>query len=154
MVFFIHEKTSDFSQNWMLPIFWLLMLGMDGVIYENYNNLNIVSSIPYLLSIIIGLVFISPIYKSIFEVGKLPKWLLYLCISIPIIYLYTKVSTDYLDDIAVLINPSNIFKSSVSTESTKDIKEVFEFGHLLFKIAVLFLVYQVVIAMKKKVRSK
>jgi len=152
MVFYMHEKTSDFSQNWMLPIYWLLILGMGDVIYGNLKTLNIGESIPYLLLITIGLVFISPIYKSIFEVEKLPKWFFYLCLSIPIIYLYLEVSTDYLDDIAMKINPSNIFKSTTPNEN--DVKEVSEFGHLLFRIAVLFLVYQVIVAMKKKVRSK
>jgi len=54
--------------------------------------------------------------------------------------------------IAIKINPSNIFKSTTSNEN--EVKEVSEFGYLLFRIIVLFLVYQVIVAMKKKVRSK
>ncbi|MCB4748390.1 MAG: pentapeptide repeat-containing protein [Sulfurovum sp.] len=153
MVFFIHEKTSDFSQSWILPIYWLFMLGMIGVIYKNFEQLNMKTIAPYMIVISILLIFIPYAYKNIMQVEKLPKWLLYLCISIPIVSLYTSVTTDYLDDIAKIVNPSNIFKPMLEQKKEEN-QKVFEFGYLMFKIGILFLVYQVIIAMKKKVRSK
>ena len=153
MVFYIHEKTSDFSQSWILPIYWLFLLGMLGVIYQRIGDIDRNVVIPYLLFIGIVLFFISSIYKSMTNAEKLSKWLIYLCISTPIIVIYSHVTVDFIDDIAKLINPSNIFKSTIQEESTGK-KDIFEFGYLLYKITVLFLVYQVIIAMKKKVRSK
>jgi len=153
MVFYIHEKTSDFSQSWILPIYWLFLLGMLGVIYQRIGDIDRNVVIPYLLFIGIVLFFISSIYKSMTNAEKLSKWLLYLCISIPIIFIYSHVTGDFIDDIAKLINPANIFKPTMQQNSTAN-KDIFEFGYLLYKITVLFLVYQVIIAMKKKVRSK
>ena len=162
MVFFIHEKTSDFSQNWFLPIFWLLILGMLGSTYLNLKILN--QPLP-LFSIILYVTLIAMIVDSVLYTGLLyfdskmktsiseSKYLIHSLVVIPVLIVYIYYTHDFLDDIARLINPSNIFKPIVSNDS-KEVKETFEFGYLLFKVAVLFLVYQVVIAMKKKVRSK
>jgi len=144
-VFYIHEKTSDFSQNWVLPIIWLFLLGMIGVICKNFNLSTLSENIYFLLPTSI-LLFLLPLIYEKYE--KIKKIVVYWYLFIPTIALYIAFSTDKLDDIAVMINPSKIFTSVPSTSISG------EFIYLLYKIAILFLVYQVVIAMKKKVRSK
>jgi len=144
-VFYIHEKTSNFSQNWLLPIIWLFLLGMIGIIFKNFNISILSENIYFLLPASILLFLLPLIYK---KYEKIKKFIAYWYLFIPTIALYIAFSKDKLDDIAIMINPSKIFISVSSTTISG------EFIYLLYKIAVLFLVYQVIIAMKKKVRSK
>jgi len=147
LVFYLHEKTSDFSQNWWLPIFWLIIVGMGGIIYKNIEKIDLAKSFFMLL---VGLILYSMMYygyKSITAQKKLPNVIIYILIFFPFIWTYSQVSTDYFNDIAKLLNPSNIFKPIV-------LEKKHEFISLLYKILVLFLVYQVISAIKKKVRSK
>lgn len=146
LVFYLHEKTSDFSQNWWLPILWLIFVGMIGVIYQNLTGL---TAKPYVISyfiVAIVVVFLSSVFKYI-QKENLPKTLFYMLLVAPTVLGYLKLSNDRLDDIAKLVNPVNIFKNN--SVSTSD-----EFISLIFKIIVLFLVYQIITAIKKKVRSK
>ncbi len=147
IVFYIHEKTSDFSQSWIMPIYWIFVLGMLGVIWQHKDHIQLANIVPVLLIIFVVYLFVPPIYKSIASDNKLPIWIIYGLISLPVIAIYYQVSNDYLDDIAKLINPSNVFKS-------KKEHHEHEFIFLLYKIAVMFLIYQAIIATKKKVRSK
>jgi len=159
LVFYLHEKTSDFSQNWMLPIFWLFVLGMLGVVYLNIKEVS--PSMP-LFETILYVAIVAMVIDSILFIGFLSydikkntfisksKYIIYLLIVMPVILVYLYFTNDPLDDIARLINPSKIFQF----KSVEEGKNVFEFGLLMYKIAILFLVYQVIISIKKKVRSK
>jgi hypothetical protein len=148
-VFYIHEKTSNFSQNWLLPIYWLFILGMLGVIVSSDDLLNY---LPWICPIVIVLLSAREIYKTFYEADEIPIWALYFAIAIPIVFLYSYITTDWLDDIAKRINPSKIFKPI--EDSSNGNKNIFEFGLLVYKVAILFLVYQIIITVKKKVRSK
>jgi len=147
LVFYLHEKASNFSQNWWLPIFWLLIVGMLGIIYKNLDKIDFVKSVPIVLVYLL-LCYVLPIaYRQIYVKSKMPKLMIYSLVALPFMWIYFQVSTDYFNDIARLLNPSNIFKPIV-------LEKKHEFVSLLYKITVLFLVYQVITAIKKKVRSK
>jgi hypothetical protein len=146
-VFYIHEKTSDFSQIWWLPVIWLFVVGMVGIIYRNFDKIDFLGSIPILL-LWLFVCYILPIaYKDITNKKQIPKALIYLLLILPVVWTYVQVSSDYFNDIAMLLNPSNIFKPII-------LEKNHEFISLLYKILVLFLVYQVIASVKKKVRSK
>ena len=150
MVFYLHEKTSDFSQNWMLPVYWLFILGMIGVIYIKIESQTVVFPLDYFMVTLIICLLSYLAFNNIEEDKVTRKILIYGFITAPILVVYSNVTHNPLDEIAKIINPINIFKSS----SGQNVQEISEFIYLIYKIAVLFLVYQVIISIKKKVRSK
>ena len=144
LIFHLHEKTSNFSQNWLLPIFWLFIVGMAGIIFKADK---LIIDIPFLLFYLTTISVSYFAYKSLSPQKKIPNFAIYISIFLPIAWTYFQISESYFDDIAKLLNPSNIFKPV-----TLDKKHAFT--SLLYKVVVLFLVYQVIISIKKKVRSK
>ncbi len=146
-VFYLHEKTSDFSQNWWLPVVWLIFLGMLGVIGKNFDiNQNDTKIAIYFSLIFIFLGgFTAFLYKYI-EQKKVPATVIKVFAIVPIVLTSLKLAPDFLDDLTLMLNPINLFKTNALFEH--------EFISLVYRILVLFLVYQVVASIKKKVRSK
>jgi hypothetical protein len=141
-IFYLHEKTSNFSQSWILPIILILILGMIGVICHNWNG---ITDENFKWSM--GLFIVNLIIQLIFYKHAQKKNIYYLIGSTVFIF-YWFYTQDFLDDIAKQLNPVNIFQSY----KNKDIE--YEFIYLIYRIAILFLVYQTIVAIKKKVRSK
>lgn len=161
LIFHLHEKTSNFSQNWLLPIFWLFILGMMGTIYIKLTEIR--HHHPF-LEMLLYIVVIAIIFNSLFYIFLVyydykkntflsnKKAIYALLIFIPVVIVYFHYTDNFLNDIAALINPSKIF--SIADNRTAEIKKSSTFFFLLYKIAILFLIYQVIASIKKKVRSK
>ncbi len=147
-IFYLHEKTSNFSQSWILPVFWISTIGMLSVIIKEIRHSGVASFMPEALisSVVLGMGYLW--YKSS-KIKPIDNLIHYTIFSIG--GFLTFFSTDDpLDDMSRYLNPINIFKGEHATSFFKGE----EFCYLITKIVILFLIYQTIIALKKKVRSK
>ncbi|WP_299881375.1 pentapeptide repeat-containing protein [uncultured Cocleimonas sp.] len=145
-VFNLHEITSNYSQSWMMPLFWLMVVGVLGVILQNLEKFPVKESVLLLGGYILFMRISTWAYKYV-EQKKIIRPIYLAMFIAPLLFAYFYISKDRFDDIAIILNPLNIFKNQGFSDSK-------EFISLFFKIIVLFLVYQIIASIKKKVRSK
>lgn len=147
-VFYLHEHSSNFSQSWWLPVIWLIIIGMMGVIFKNFdlsaNDTKVAISFS-LIPVIFGSLM-ALLYKYVVQ-KKIPAFVFKLLAFTAILLISLKIAPDFLNDLAKMLNPINMFKNDALFIQH-------EFVSLIYRILILFLVYQLIASIKKKVRSK
>lgn len=145
LIFLCHGLSSEHSQNWILPLFWILFFSIIygscdyllGTDFKRYPlSANMLSFVFILLSVpfIINTILDDNSLKNI-----LPTFLLF------ILGLYLYITKDIsLELLAKAINP---FSSMRSTESINGLQ-------LVFKIIIAYLVYQFIISVRQNTRRK
>lgn len=142
LVFKLHEWSSDHSQNWTLPLFWILFLSMTysaieyifidkNVLKESFIGLSIsFLSFPFILSNLIENLNIKKYFLSF----------IFLVIGI-----YFFITTDYLLEIpAKAINPFSFMRNDEEINGIQ----------LIFKVIIAYLIYQFIISIRQNTRRK
>jgi uncharacterized protein YjbI with pentapeptide repeats len=149
VIFFMHEKVSNFSQSWFLPILWFFDL---GIILTIFKKIHLKSFNPFsvweLLTptlIIIGWI----IGKGLSNLKERFRYY-QLDIIVPsfiLISLFLFSIQNPLNEFAKVINPFGVFKDS---ESYRGI----EFAWFIHKSLMAFVVYQFVVTLRMQTRRK
>lgn len=130
LVFKAHSKSSSHSQDWVLPILWILNIGLfySMNISTFYHN-NALASIAGIL-IILFFVFCK---TTLLKIMLSTSFIIFIFLS------YID-----LDDLADKINPFSIMTS----------KDPITFGLLIFKITIAYLIYQFIVSVRQNTRRK
>ena len=150
IVFYLHDFTSNFGQDWLKPILLLILLTMGEVGIQLVPNI-------YIQQLVVFSILITPIAIAI----KLLTILLKLPLPLPSLetlilsifgiagfsaYIHTNPITNFLETFNEILNLFGLF--------SRDSKNLIEFKsiHLLYAISVAVLTYQTIIAIRRKVK--
>ncbi len=147
LIFKLHDWSSGHSQNWLLPLFWILILSCGYGLYQDFFLDKCISNYYPIISKIIGyiLVFLSFsfIVDNIIENKKLKNY------SLPFIFVvvgfYFLITNDLLLELpAKAINPFSVMNDSDNINGVQ----------LVFKITIAYLIYQLIISIRQNTRRK
>lgn len=145
LVFKFHELSSNHSQNWLLPIFWIVFFGLICSFFEPMNNYTF-TEYDYIYKELFIAISISCItYITLFSFINFKLYYLYL-IAFPLILM---VYINYTSDIYF-----NIFSNILNPFSIMTKGEDLTFGILVFKIIITYLIYQLIISIRQNTRRK
>lgn len=144
LVFKFHGLSSNHSQDWTLVLFWIININF----FYSYLNIEINMWI-LALKIPISLILISLIGCMIFKISEdneKNRWLTTIPITMVCYFLYGYlVEKDWLlSEYSKNLNPFSIMRAD----------EPINFGTLLFKIIIAYLIYQLIISIRQNTRRK
>lgn len=146
LVFKFHGISSNHSQNWLLALFWILVIGMlsstiDFFYFSNEPCIVYDFSITNLALVYTGIFIFYYLIATYFD-GNYFKTTLSLFAIVPIYWYLTR---DFLFcSFSKTINPFSIMKSA------EDINII----QLFFKIIIAYLIYQLIISIRQNTRRK
>jgi len=131
LIFKIHEISSNHSQDWLLAVSWIILVGMLLSLFK----INFVDSIPItFIALVPLLLFFFKKYMFLMFYGF---FFLFMCtIDYSIL--------DSLDKIAYNLNPFSIMTSA----------DTISFVELLFKVIIAYLIYQFIVSVRQNTRRK
>ncbi|MDN5064068.1 hypothetical protein [Aliarcobacter butzleri] len=147
LVFKIHGLSSNHSQDWLLALFWIFIVGF----IASYYDFNLIQNsedkyIHYNLSSIfktIGLIFIILFIDRLCKIKDKFTNISYFIISSYLIYIYA--TEDYLLSLfSQTINPFSVMKTNDPINGIQ----------LFFKIIIAYLIYQLIISIRQNTRRK
>ncbi|MCT7628075.1 hypothetical protein N5U97_05435 [Aliarcobacter butzleri] len=147
LVFKIHGLSSNHSQDWLLALFWIFIVGF----IASYYDFNLIQNsedkyIHYNLSSIfkiIGLIFIILFIDRLCKIKDKFVNISYFIISSYLIYIYA--TEDYLLSLfSQTINPFSVMKTNDPINGIQ----------LFFKIIIAYLIYQLIISIRQNTRRK
>ncbi len=148
LVFYFHNVSSSYSQSWILPLFWIFVIGFvfSGAnclyVKHNINEYLILGTLFFIILPIISL--LSIYYKNIETFRDTVVLSFILLVTTYIFYYFTNDSFD-LGTWLKFITPFSI-------------KEVSSNDSILInytgKVIVLYLIYQFIVAMRKDTKRK
>ncbi|MDN5088233.1 hypothetical protein [Aliarcobacter butzleri] len=147
LVFKIHGLSSNHSQDWLLALFWIFIVGF----IASYYDFNLIQNsedkyIHYNLSSIfktIGLIFIILFIDRLCKIKDKFINISYFIISSYLIYIYA--TEDYLLSLfSQTINPFSVMKTNDPINGIQ----------LFFKIIIAYLIYQLIISIRQNTRRK
>ncbi len=144
LVFKFHGLSSNHSQDWTLVLFWIININFF------YSYLNIETNMWMLafkiLFSLILILLIGCMIVKIPEDNEKKRWLTTIPITIVCYFFYGYlVEKDWLlSEYSKNLNPFSIMRAD----------EAINFGTLLFKIIIAYLIYQLIISIRQNTRRK
>jgi uncharacterized protein YjbI with pentapeptide repeats len=159
IVFKIHDIASNHSQNWTLPLFWILIISyiytyifnfLDDkekymCIIDNISQNSIISSI-YIndnLFLLFGLFCIMLLPKIVADIVLNKNSYLLIILFSSFLYIY------FTKDFTFSLVSNNINPFSIITE-----KGHLSFYELLYRVLIAYLIYQFIISIRQNTRRK
>jgi len=147
VVFKTHGLASNHSQNWILPLFWILLVAMLTGLFQNYYLNECITNTYPISSIILGyFLFILSVpffIDKIIERKPLKNFSLSLILMISGLYLL--ITKDLLLELpAKVINPFSLMNNSDYINGIL----------LIIKIIIAYLIYQLIISIRQNTRRK
>lgn len=141
LVFKIHGLASNHSQDWLLPIFWILNITFSLFITEKSIEIfdfNLIAFIPLISMIILGITIAIINYHT-------RRTILLFILSFINFGIFKIISKKHsLDCVSDKINPF-----SIMTELSK-----LDFSTMIYKITIAYLIYQLIISIRQNMRRK
>ena len=140
LIFKIHGLTSNHSQDWVLALFWIISLTfLTSFIKTIDSNFSQIIEKIGLSFIVISIIFFININMSN------SKKLYYLICSLVYYFIYAVFTKDFsLTIFSNLINPFSIMTG----------KDELNFGILLYKVTIAYLIYQLIVSIRQNTRRK
>ncbi|MDD2895260.1 MAG: pentapeptide repeat-containing protein [Aliarcobacter sp.] len=146
LVFKIHGISSNHSQDWLLALYWIFIIGF----ISSYYDFNLIQYegkyVHYELSLIfktIGLIFVVLFLNSICKIKDKLVNGSYFIICFYLVYIYS--TEDYLLSLfSKTINPFSVMKTNDAINGIQ----------LFFKIIIAYLIYQLIISIRQNTRRK
>lgn len=149
LVFRIHGISSNHSQDWLLPILWIIIFGLFNSFYQfiiledNDNNLMHFSNDLFLEILVFS--FSCFYIYILLESKKFNIYLSLISFSVVLYIFYVLVTNDfYLTFFAINTNPFSIMKNG----------EHLTLIGLLFRVIIAYLIYQLIISIRQNTRRK
>ena len=136
LIFKIHRVSSNHSQNWILPLFWILNISFGYIIAE--QNLCIYKS-----TLISWILFIGIVISGSIIILKMKDTIQVLCLCLLTYFIYysyvASIDPDSLNSLSKLISP---------------LVKITTFWTLIYKITIGYLIYQLIISIRQNTRRK
>lgn len=149
VIFFMHEKVSNFSASWFLPILWFFDLGIFLTIFKKIHTKSFNPFSAWELFIPTLIIFGWIIGKGLSDLYKRLRYY-QLDIIVPsfiLILIFLLSVPNALNEFAKVINPFGVFRDS---ESYRGI----EFAWFIHKSLMAFVIYQFVVTLRMQTRRK
>lgn len=156
LIFIFHEYSSNHSQNWFLAFFWIILFTF---LYSYFTNdfsicmkeINFINDeileMTYVKIVILVGSFIMLSYLILWKIGEEKQishsLIVFLLINLYIIYTYMTHDA-YLKCFSNSLNPFSIMTGN----------EKLTFLGLIYKIAIAYLIYQLIISIRQNTRRK
>ena len=146
LVFKVHGLSSNHSQDWLLALYWIFIIGFISSYYD-FNLIQVEGKyVHYELSLIfktIGLIFVVLFFHSICKIKDKLVNGSYFIICFYLVYIYS--TEDYLLSLfSKTINPFSVMKTNDPINGIQ----------LFFKIIITYLIYQLIISIRQNTRRK
>jgi uncharacterized protein YjbI with pentapeptide repeats len=146
LVFKFHGLSSNHSQDWLLALYWIFIIGF----ISSYYDFNLIQDegkyVHYELSLVfktIGLIFIVLFFHCICKIKDRLVNGTYFIICFYLVYTYS--TEDYLLSLfSKTINPFSVMKTNDAINGIQ----------LFFKIIIAYLIYQLIISIRQNTRRK
>ena len=155
LIFILHEWSSNHSQNWLLALFWILSITFlysyitnDFTYYQNdFNFINEILEMDYTKAciLIINLILISYLlYLKLEKEEQISHSIIFfLLVNFYIFYTYL-TNDSYLKYFSNSLNPFSIMTGC----------EKITFLGLIYKTAIAYLIYQLIVSIRQNTRRK
>ena len=155
LIFILHEWSSNHSQNWLLALFWILSITFlysyitnDFTYYQNdFNFINEILEMDYTKAciLIINLILISYLlYLKLEKEEQISHSIIFfLLVNFYIFYTYL-TNDSYLKYFSNSLNPFSIMTGY---------QELTSLG-LVYKTAIAYLIYQLIVSIRQNTRRK
>ncbi len=145
LIFSFHGLSSNHSQNWLLPIFWIVFFGLLNSYFQplNFYTMNYVDVLYK--EFFVGL--LASLTTFVFLLSLIQHKIYYNYVSsfFIILFVYLVFTNDiYFSDFANSVNPFSIMTKG----------EELTFGILIYKIILAYLIYQLIISIRQNTRRK
>jgi len=140
IVFKIHDISSNHSQNWLLPLYWIIIITFISSHIKEFFSQN--NTEYYIIPLILNIIIMIYIFLEINILKALT--ISYKIISIVGIYLIYSFATNdiILENFTHLLNPFGKIGQDIT------------FGLLIYKIVITYLIYQFIISIRQNTRRK
>ena len=146
LVFKIHGLSSNHSQDWLLALYWIFIIGF----ISSYYDFNLIQHegkyVHYELSSVfktVGLIFVVLFFYCICKIKDKFVDGSYFIICFYLVYIYS--TEDYLLSLfSKTINPFSVMKTNDPINGIQ----------LFFKIIITYLIYQLIISIRQNTRRK
>ena len=143
IVFLFHSMSSNYSQNWILALFWIFIIGMFASylkIEDSFVSPMFYNGFGKELTLAIEVTVLT--YLTLYNLVRGSKFTYILWIFISSLFIYWNLTEDiYLNHFAKVINPFNNGKDLTSLS-------------LLFKLLLGYLAYQFIVSIRQNTRRK
>lgn len=143
LIFKAHAISSNHSQDWLLALFWIIVI---GALYTTIsfcstntclNNIN--------TPILIGSIFLVSLYNlHVYNKNDYKQFTKYIFLFLLFVNYFALTKDVTLSCLADKINPFSIMTS----------KDPITFGLLMFKITIAYLIYQFIVSVRQNTRRK
>ncbi|NVJ52826.1 MAG: pentapeptide repeat-containing protein [Campylobacteraceae bacterium] len=145
IVFKAHGLASNHSQNWLLPIFWIIFLGLLNSYFQPLDFYTMNHSDILYKEIFIGLLISLTTFVFLLSLIEHKIYYNYISSFFIILLVYLIFTNDiYFSDFANSVNPFSIMTKG----------EELSFGTLIYKIIIAYLIYQLIISIRQNTRRK
>jgi len=145
LIFSFHGLSSNHSQNWLLPIFWIVFFGLLNSYFQplNFYTMNHVDVLYK--EFFIGLLVSLTTFVFLLSLIQHKIYYNYVSSFFIILFAYLVFTNDiYFSDFANSVNPFSIMTKG----------EELSFGILIYKIIIAYLIYQLIISIRQNTRRK
>ncbi len=145
IVFKAHGLASNHSQNWLLPIFWIIFLGLLNSYFQPLDFYTMNHSDILYKEIFTGLLISLTTFVFLLSLIEHKIYYNYISSFFIILLVYLIFTNDiYFSDFANSVNPFSIMTKG----------EELSFGTLIYKIIIAYLIYQLIVSIRQNTRRK
>jgi hypothetical protein len=146
LIFKIHGLSSNHSQDWLLALFWIFVIGF----ISSYYDFNLIKDenkyVHYELLLVfktIGLIVVVLFLNNICKIKD--KFVNGISFIISFYFIYIYATEDYLLSLfSKTVNPFSVMKSNDPINGIQ----------LFFKIIITYLIYQLIVSIRQNTRRK
>ncbi|MGE4419516.1 MAG: pentapeptide repeat-containing protein [Sulfurimonas sp.] len=139
LIFKAHAISSNHSQDWLLALFWIIVIGALYTIISFCSTNTCLNNIN--TPILIGSIFLVSLYSlHVYNKNDYKQFTKYIFLFLLFVNYFTLTKDVTLSCLADKINPTS--------------EEPITFGLLMFKITIAYLIYQFIVSVRQNTRRK
>lgn len=143
LIFKAHAISSNHSQDWLLALFWIIVIGALYTIISFCSTNTCLNNIN--TPILIGSIFLVSLYSlHVYNKNDYKQFTKYIFLFLLFVNYFALTKDVTLSCLADKINPFSIMTS----------EEPITFGLLMFKITIAYLIYQFIVSVRQNTRRK
>ena len=143
LIFKAHAISSNHSQDWLLALFWIIVIGALYTIISFCSTNTCLNNIN--TPILIGSIFLVSLYNlHVYNKNDYKQFTKYIFLFLLLVNYFALTKDVTLSCLADKINPFSIMTS----------KDPITFGLLMFKITIAYLIYQFIVSVRQNTRRK
>ena len=153
-IYFIHQASSEHSQNWFLPILWMLIITTIYSLYQKYSLVDyhfmqlIILELTYKeYLLLIGMLIFSVLFTVYEKISKSEFIYLSILLLITVWLCFLYLIIGYDKNLGSFLNNLNPFSIMLG-------KDPMSLGLFFYKVMMGYLIYQLIISVRQNTRRK